>query len=639
MNLSIARAASLVAVVALLALLATAGASRYIVGQLQIGGPSYQKVAAGKDFVADMLPPPLFLVEAYLDVELAAAHKRDIGETKARLERLRKAYDERRAVWKGSALLPAELTAVADGPAAKQAEAFWREVGDVFLPALANGDSTAASTSTTRLGEIFAVHHETVEREVEMAKAFAAAAERDALALGQKFDFVSVAAMALLLAMLAAAFVFVHRQLVSPLLKLADYMTSLARGDTLGAPPRSQRGDEIGRMSAAVAVFHRKLEEVRIAETRAAEENAAQAARLEEKAAGAKWYIENRDFFFSEYSGAMERLAAGDLETRLEKEFIKDYETLRARFNAAAERMQQTMRSIASTSGAIGASTRDIARAAEDLSQRNEQQAATLAQTASAVDQITQTVRKAAESASGAREIVGAAKSDATKGESIVGKAIEAMGGIEKSSGQIGQIIGVIDEIAFQTNLLALNAGVEAARAGEAGRGFAVVATEVRALAQRSADAAKEIKDLIAASNTKVQDGVSLVAETGASLHRIVEQVGRIDAAVTEIAASAEAQSSSLREVNTAVKEIDQVTQKNAAMSEETHAASRSLAEDSAELVTLVSRFKIGEIDARAPRAGRKGASAKPMLIRSAGGRSGGAVRVAQESAEEWAEF
>ncbi|MBG0808674.1 methyl-accepting chemotaxis protein [Methylosinus sp. H3A] len=633
MRLSIARAASLLAAVAFIAFLATAGAGRYILDELRIGGHVYQKIAAGKDFVADALPPPLSLLEAYLDVELAASYRIDAREAKTRLASLRKQYEERRAFWSKSTLLPAELTTLVKGPAAEAADAFWREI-DAFLPALERGDGAGVTASMGRLDASFVAHRAVETRQTDLANAFALSAEKDATLLGDRSDVASLAATIAILCLLAGAGLIAHRHVVRPIVTLADYTSKLARGQILDKPPVMNRSDEIGEMRDAVAIFRDKLEEVRLAETRAAEQNAAAASKLEEKAAGAKWYIENRDFFFSEYTAAMERLAEGDLEVRLEKEFIKDYEKLRARFNTAVERMQHTLRGIVATSGAIGSSTREIARASEDLSQRNEQQAATLAETAAAVDQITGTVRKAAESAVEAREIVGDAKTDAVKGEKIVGEAIDAMSGIEKSSEQIGQIIGVIDEIAFQTNLLALNAGVEAARAGEAGRGFAVVATEVRSLAQRSAEAAKEIKDLIAVSNARVQDGVGLVAETGASLHRIVEQVNRIDVVVTGIAASAAAQSTSLREVNTAVQEIDQVTQKNAAMSEETNAASRSLAEDSAELVQLVARFKIGEIETRAPSA------ARPMLKRTATSRSSAAVRKPEPAQDEdWTEF
>ncbi|HEY8065522.1 MAG TPA: methyl-accepting chemotaxis protein [Methylosinus sp.] len=636
MRLSLSRAASLLAAVAFLAFLATAGAGRYILDELRIGGHAFRQIVAGKDFVADAQPAPLSVAEAYLDVELAAAGRLDAAETRARLADLRARFEQRRAVWAKSPDLPAELTALVAGPAGATAEAFWRDV-DAFLLALGRGDAAAVSASLERVDADFAAHRRLVANAIGLASAAAAATEKDAVQLGDRADLVSLAATLAILGALVGASLLAHRRVVTPIVAISDYATKLARGDKLGQPPFAGRDDEIGRLRDATAVVRDKLEEIRLAETRAAEQNAAAASKLEEKAAGAKWYIENRDFFFSEYTAAMERLAEGDLEVRLEKEFIKDYEKLRARFNAAAERMQHTLRGIVVTTGAIGSSTREIARASEDLSQRNEQQAATLAETAAAVDQITGTVRKAAESAVEAREIVGDAKTDAVKGEKIVGEAIDAMSGIEKSSQQIGQIIGVIDEIAFQTNLLALNAGVEAARAGEAGRGFAVVATEVRSLAQRSAEAAKEIKDLIAVSNARVQDGVGLVAETGASLHRIVEQVNRIDVVVTGIAASAEAQSTSLREVNTAVQEIDQVTQKNAAMSEETNAASRSLAEDSAELIQLVTQFKIGEIETRAPRAA---SAPRPMLKRTASARSGSAVRKAEPAQdEEWAEF
>ena len=191
-----------------------------------------------------------------------------------------------------------------------------------------------------------------------------------------------------------------------------------------------------------------------------------------------------------------------------------------------------------------------------------------------------------------------AAKADAENSGEVVRETVSAMSGIEASSKQIGNIIGVIDEIAFQTNLLALNAGVEAARAGDAGRGFAVVATEVRALAQRSADAAKEIKTLISASSQQVDAGVKLVGETGKALGRIVEQVAKLNGLVGDIAASAQEQATGLDEVNTAVNQMDQVTQQNAAMVEQSTAASHSLAEEAEELARLVGQFRIGEIAA-----------------------------------------
>ena len=200
----------------------------------------------------------------------------------------------------------------------------------------------------------------------------------------------------------------------------------------------------------------------------------------------------------------LERLSSGDLLFRLTDRFAPEYDKLRIDFNGAMEQLQETMRTVSTNTSAIRSGTDGISLAADDLSKRTEQQAASLEQTAAALDEITATVRKTAEGASHGRQVVGSAKSSAEHSGQVVRQAIEAMSGIEKSSGQINQIIGVIDEIAFQTNLLALNAGVKAARAGDAGRGFAVVASEVRALAQRSAEAAKEIKALISASGTHV---------------------------------------------------------------------------------------------------------------------------------------
>jgi methyl-accepting chemotaxis protein len=292
---------------------------------------------------------------------------------------------------------------------------------------------------------------------------------------------------------------------------------------------------------------------------------------------------------------ALSELAEGDLETGLYIDVAPQFAKLKADFNSAASTLKSTISLVKKGAGSIKLGTDEISQASDDLSRRTENQAASLEETAAAVKEITDTVNKTARGATHARETVSVAKADAEKGGEVVRRAIEAMNGIESSSKQISQIIGVIDEIAFQTNLLALNAGVEAARAGDAGRGFAVVASEVRALAQRSAEAAKEIKGLISASTGQVAQGVQLVGETGLALTRIVTQVAEINSIVTEIAASANEQAHGLEQVNTAVNEMDQVTQQNAAMVEEATAATQTLAQQTEELASLVSRFKTGD--------------------------------------------
>ena len=299
-------------------------------------------------------------------------------------------------------------------------------------------------------------------------------------------------------------------------------------------------------------------------------------------------------------SVALDRLSAGDLMHRMEVEFPADYSKLKIDYNAALDKLRAAMRSIGQGAGTMHSNSGEISQAADDLSRRTEQQAASLEETAAALDELTNKVRRSAEGAQKAQELVSAARSKAEESGEVVRHAILAMSEIDSSAKQIAQIMSVIDEIAFQTNLLALNAGVEAARAGDSGKGFAVVASEVRALAQRSADAAKQVRALISSSSAHVGTGVQLVSDTGKALMGIIEGVAEINVQVQNIAISARDQASGLREVNIAVGAMDKVTQQNAAMVEQTTAASRTLTSEAEDLVTMVGRFRIGEpADAR----------------------------------------
>lgn len=289
----------------------------------------------------------------------------------------------------------------------------------------------------------------------------------------------------------------------------------------------------------------------------------------------------------------LDHIARGDLAFRLDEPLAAEYEKLRSDFNAAISALSGTLKSISVATESVHSGARDITDAADDLARRTEQQAAALEQTSAALNGIVDAVRKTSEMSEKARAAVTAAKQEADGSGTIVRDAITAMDTIEQSSRQIGEIIGMIDEIAFQTNLLALNAGVEAARAGDAGRGFAIVAQEVRGLAQRSTEATKAIKGLISTSSSQIEQGVGLVRHTGEAFTSIGQRVAAVTQLVEAIATSAHDQAVSLREVNSAVSQMDQSTQQNAAMVDETTSASHSLSEKANDLGRLVAKFTL----------------------------------------------
>jgi methyl-accepting chemotaxis protein len=387
---------------------------------------------------------------------------------------------------------------------------------------------------------------------------------------------------------------FIARSIRQPIVNLTGVMDSLARGDLGASIPNTSETNEIGLMARSVLVFKDNAVERARLETETAASRAAAEAERERVASERAAAAEEQAEAVRRLGEGLKTLASGDLRNRLGAGFSANYAQIRDDFNEAVEKLTHTMLAVVSSTDAIQSGTREISTASDNLSKRTEQQAASLEETAAALDEITATVKKSAEGATHAREVVAAADADAKQSTAVVRGAVEAMDAIAKSAQQISQIIGVIDEIAFQTNLLALNAGVEAARAGDAGRGFAVVAQEVRALAQRSADAAKEIKGLISTSTTQVDHGVKLVAETGKSLERIMAQVAEINEVVAGIAAGAAEQATALQQVNTAINQMDQATQQNAAMVEESTAASHSLSQETTQLSGLIGQFQVG---------------------------------------------
>ncbi|MCJ8520450.1 methyl-accepting chemotaxis protein [Pseudorhizobium tarimense] len=416
-----------------------------------------------------------------------------------------------------------------------------------------------------------------------------------------------------------------RRQLSGPITEITDCMKKIAAGDFSIAVPSMGRDDEIGEMAAAVEVFKQNgIEVARMNEqesgSRARSDDLRQRMEAVVGAAVEGDFTRRIDKQFgepsldnfarnvdnllnaveagvSETGRVAQALAAGDLTTSMSGQFRGAFAELQSNVNTAVESLRTAMQNVRLSTGTINSGSNELSSATNDLSKRTEQQAAALEETSAALDQITAVVRTSTERAQEATVMVGEAKESAVESGAVVRSAVQAMERIEQASREITQITNVIDEIAFQTNLLALNAGVEAARAGEAGKGFAVVAQEVRELAQRSAAAAKDIKGLITKSGEEVAGGVRLVQKTGEALSEIESRVLRINDHIHSIAVAAKEQATGLQEVNTAINQMDQVTQQNAAMVEETSAATQKLSSEAEGLYSMVSRFNIGSGD------------------------------------------
>ncbi|WP_225008370.1 methyl-accepting chemotaxis protein [Novosphingobium percolationis] len=447
------------------------------------------------------------------------------------------------------------------------------------------------------------------------------ASDAAGLAFTARMIVVGVTLLAFVLA--GVLLVALTRVIANPLVEVTETISLLAEGRTDVIARATERRDEVGDLSRATLA----LRDLLVAAERAKEEQ----ARL---------IVDN-------VGAALADLSRGDLVRRIDAELPGIFASLKADYNGAAATLAETLGAIAAVSHGVDRGAGEIRHASQDLSSRTEEQAASLEESAAALAEVTRTVADSASAAQEAHRAVAGATGEATASEDVVRRAIAAMDAIEGTSREIEQIIGLIDGIAFQTNLLALNAGVEAARAGEAGKGFAVVATEVRALAQRSAEAASEIKTRIGQASREVASGVALVSETGNALGRIVDQIHRVSALMTRIAEASDAQSSSLLQVNAAITEMGKMTHQNAAMSEQSTAAARSLATQSGELLQMVGRFRLG--DAQAGRAAFPGpgpvaslaysAPPPPRAIDTATAPAPRRIASGGAAVEDWSEF
>lgn len=542
------------------------------VNTIRFGGPISTSDRQASELVADILPPPLYIIETHLAAMSALRRPGELPGTEAKVLALQAEFEARQTYWARTDI-PDELKVLAHA-AAVPARNYFRELNDTFLPAVRTGNIAVAEASLSKLDMLYRQHRTMIDKLViagnrykdDLAIAAATTLHRSIIALG-------CGALLFLLA-LAAGIFRLNRGVVMPISSASAIMQQMAAGDLDVDMIGKDRGDEIGIMAGAVEIFRQTALRQREAQARI------EAAAVEQKAV------------VSAMASGLSALAKGDLTFRIPTAFPEQYEILRRDFHQAMSGLNDVIESVARAADGINTGSEEISSASEDLARRTEAQAGSLEETAEAVSATTAAMVQTADGARGVSQSVSQTHAGATNGGLVVQAAVAAMAEIEQSSLEIAQIINVIDSIAFQTNLLALNAGVEAARAGESGKGFAVVASEVRALAQRSADAAKDIKALISTSSQQVQSGVKLVGQAGDVLQEIVDQVGRISKLSESISSSATQQAEAMRVVNNTVSEMDRMTQQNAAMVEQSTAAARSLKDESRHLASLVARFR-----------------------------------------------
>jgi methyl-accepting chemotaxis protein len=579
-------------IVVTVGLAASIGLQRLALEHLKVGGPIYGEIIDGKDLVADILPPPLYVIEAYGMASESTIHHELIAENLKYIHELRKAYDERRSYWDKSDL-PAELRDFLDNEVLRTGDLFWKEIDERYAKAADVENIEGMHAALDVVKDRFRDHKKAVYKLVEMANADMKQVEANAAADDNFYGNTAMIGSVVSVLVFLVGIWFMRGIAVTPLEHIGAYMKRLAEGDYSSEVPFLDRKDEIGDVAKSVDIFRNAaLERKRMREQMEQDRLLSEEERIErdriraEEAASLKVVVDK-------LGAGLNRLADCNIRMTIDEPFTVDFESLRKDFNDSLATFQETLEQVLSKTAHINDNAQAMREAADNLSRRTEQQAAALEQTAASLEEVTSTVRASVERTTETRDLVREAKDCATSSSAVVRDAISAMKRIEGASGEIGKIIDVIDQIAFQTNLLALNAGVEAARAGDAGKGFAVVAQEVRELAQRSAQAAKEIGGLIDNSRKEVENGVKLVAETGDALGKIEGFVTEIDTKVEAITTASREQSVGLVEISTAVNSIDQMTQQNASMVEETTAISHSLATDSGELTGLVGRFKL----------------------------------------------
>lgn len=545
------------------------------INAVRVGGALHKRQLLTNEFVADIMPPPEYVIEPMLEITRLMRDPRSLERSRASLKRLEAAYRRRANYWRESNL-DSDLKHKLLTEAAAPAEKFWQDVNSQLLPAIEQNDMVAAQLAYDSAARAFEQHQVAIERLTSAGIDRSAEAGLHAEQKAQWTLALLSGLNVLVLLIIVAGRRWLMRRVIEPMLAVAATMRAMAAGELESGRVQNHREDEIGDMTRAVEVFRQ--------------------VSLDQREVS-----ENQAVVVDEIDRGLRALAGGDLTHRIRTEFAKDLDALRHAYNHSALMLANAIQDVSDTAQRVSLRATEIEAASEDLAQRNVSQTAHVEETRVAIDDVLGLVSHTANSAKETRMLIEQADVEASDSNDVVTQAMTAMTAIESSSSQISKIVALIEGIAFQTNLLALNAGVEAARAGEAGKGFAVVASEVRALALRCADAASEIRTLIAQSETQVSLGVTLVKRTGSALIHVLGRMASVRQMIETIAVDAGHQAATLAQINATAHQLDQVTQQNAAMAEQSTAAARRLSTHAGELSQLVSCFELSAERSEAP--------------------------------------
>jgi len=553
------------------------------INKIRVGGPLQRQGQETSDLVADILPPPEYIIEPYLEATLLHDTPATYGQHAARLVELRKAYDDRHRYWLNSTLdgsLRATITQSSHAPAMR----FWQELDRDFLPAVRSGDEPRIDASYQRLTAAYAEHRAAIDRAVAAATEYQTKLAAESKATLHRSLVVLGVIGLLVLAGVAGFCWLVLQRLVSPLTAFGRTMNRMSAGDLDGAVPGQNRKDEVGDVARALVSFKTAEVEKRTLE---------QAARAKQA---------EQEIVVRALGDGLKRLADGDLSRGIDIAVGADYEVLRGNFNRALASLGRLLGAIAESAASIRTGSGEIAHASEDLARRTEGNAASLEQTSAALTQIDGRIKQTA--IASAQTVERADQTIATVGDgrAVADQAVQAMGRVADSAKGIDNVIEGLDKIAFQTRVLAMNAAVEAGRAGEAGRGFAVVADLVGQLAMRSEEEAKQARDQLTATQADIVTAVEAVHKVDGALADIAGDVGEVHQLLGAMAADNQAQSAAITEISAAIGTMDHATQQNAAMVEQTSAAARNLTSEVGSLAEQAGAFTVaGQPERRIP--------------------------------------